>query len=186
MRKIWFALFFVIMVTCIGFIIYLSPYTISNNETQLEDIILRFINRPTAIAYNIDIKQELNLDNKKHVLYTIDNEMGEAELTRGINNKYKMEFVSYGSSLFKCDVRKTNKGKYIFLQGKNVDNEIAYVNVQSGSDEYRIDIPQQEFFVVSCPVPIDTQLGFVAANTIKFFNNNDANITNEMLEIILK
>ncbi|MCB2356917.1 hypothetical protein [Clostridium estertheticum] len=164
---------------------YSRVYTLTDNKTQLKDNILQFSNRPSAIYNNIDIKEELNLDNKKYILYIIDNTLGNAELTKGLNNKYKIETTGSGSSYFFIpEIYKTNKGKYLILKGKNPDMKIVYAKVLVDNKEYRINIPKKTYFLVYCAVPIKTQIVYPDANNLKLYNKNDVDITNEMMKIL--
>lgn len=186
MRKLLFVLLSGLIVACIGFVLYSAKYTVINDKKQLEDNIIRFINRPSVVANNIDIKQELNLDNKKYVLFVINNSLGEAELTKGFNNKYKIETTGYGSGFYRDEINKTNRGKYLIISGKNYENKIAYIKILLDDKEYKISIPKQEYFIVNCAVPIETQQEFVGGNSIKFYNNNDIDITEEMSKVLFQ
>ena len=164
---------------------YSRLYTLTDNKTQLKDNILQFSNRPSTIYNNIDIKQELNLDNKKYILYIIDNTLGYAELTKGLNNKYKIETTGSGSSYFFIpEIYKTNKGKYLILKGKNPDMKIVYTKVTLENKEYKISIPKQAYFMVYCAVPIKTQIVYPDTNNLKLYNKNDVDITNEIMKIL--
>jgi hypothetical protein len=164
---------------------YSRVYTLTDNKAQLKDNILQFSNRPSKIYNNIDIKEELNLDNKKYILYIIDNTLGNAELTKGFNNKYKIETIGSGSSyLFIPEIYKTNKGKYLILKGKNPDMKIVYAKVSVDNKEYRISIPKKTYFLVYCAVPIKTEIIYPDANNLKLYNNDDVDITNEMMKIL--
>lgn len=184
LRRLWLPLLCVTVVMCIGFILFSKTYTITNGRTQLEDNILGFINRNTVVIKNIDIKQELNLDNKKYVLFTIKDGLGEAELTNDFNNKYKIESAGYGSAFFRYDIMKTNKGKYLILEGKNYDNKISYTKVLLDNREYKIIIPQQKYFIVYCSVPIETQKVFLEPKNLKFYSSKDIDITKEMFGLL--
>lgn len=186
MRELRLTLVGGIIVICIGVALYSKAYAITNNKTQLMDNILRFINRPTVVANNIDIKQELNIDNKKYVLFIINKNLGEAELTKGFNNKYKIETAGYGSGFYRDEINKTNRGKYLIISGKNYENKISYIKILLDGKEYKISIPKQEYFIVNCAVPIKTQQEFVGGNSIKFYNNNDIDITEEMSKILFQ
>ncbi len=186
MKKLFSTLSYFLIIACIVFISYSTTYRITDNKKQLENNILQFINRPTVIYNNIDIKQELNLDNKKYILFVINNTLGGAELTKGLNNKYKIEFIRHGSSYFRHEINKTNKGKYLIIKGKNYDLKIAYAKALLDNKEYKISIPQQEYFMVYCPVPIETQRVNLAYNYIKLFNKNDVDITDEMFKVLFQ
>jgi hypothetical protein len=143
MIKKIFALLSLIVVICISFISYSHTYKITEDKGQMKSNIIQFLNRPTVIYKNIDIKQELNIDNKKYILLLNDNILGDAELTKGINNKYKIYSVGSGIGYFRDQVYKTNKGKYFIVEGKNYNKKIAYIKILLDNKEYKISIPQQ-------------------------------------------
>ncbi|WP_298844294.1 hypothetical protein [Clostridium sp.] len=171
------------IIICIVFS-YSMVYTLTDNKTQLKNNILQFSNRPSIIYKTIDIKEELNLDNKKYILYIIDNTLGNAELTKGLNNKYKIETTGSGSNFFIPEIYKTNKGKYLILKGKNPDMKIVYAKVSVDNKEYRINIPKKTYFLVYCAVPSKTQIVYPDANNLRLYNNNDVDITNKMMKIL--
>jgi hypothetical protein len=159
---------------------YLTSYTIKPEKTQLEDAILKRINRPTTITTDLDIKQVLNLDNKKYVFLAFRGYEGEAEFTLGINKKYKIGGVGYGTSAFRNDIIKTNKGKYIITICKNINNDIQYEKVCIDNRIYKMDIPQEEYVIAYCKVPKDTPVDFVNFENIKFYNKDNLDITQEV------
>jgi hypothetical protein len=179
MKKSIFASLGIIIIVCIVFISYSRIYTITDNKRQLEDNITQFSKRPTTIANNIDIKQELNLDNKKYILFMTNNTLGDAELTKGLNSKYKIEAIGGGGASFRYKIYKTNKGKYLILKGKNPNTKITYTKVTLENKEYKISIPQQEYFIVYCTVPSETQSIYPKTKNIKFYDKNDIDITDE-------
>lgn len=182
MRKLFKFLLFVIVIVCIGFAYYSKTYAIKNDKEVIKNRLIQFINRSTVIANNIDIKQELNIDNKKFVFFVINDTLGDSELTKGINNKYKINTTGYGGGPFRDEIIKTNRGKYLILKGKNFDNKISYVRVLLENKEYKINIPKQEYYMVYCSVPSETQMTFLDINRIKFYNKNDADITVEIFK----
>lgn len=186
MKKVTFPLFEVLIILCLGLFFYSGTYTIRNDRKQISENILLFINRGTAVANNIDMKQELDIDNKKIVLFIINNNLGRAELGKGFNNKYKVESVGYGSGFLKHEIIKTNKGKHLILRGKNYNTKIAYVKVLLDNEEYKISIPQQEYFIVECEVPIETQGKYLDLNNIGFYDSNDIDITDETFKVLLQ
>lgn len=182
MMKFFKSLLFVIVIICIGIAYYSKTYAIKSDKEVIKNHLIQFINRPTVIANSIDIKQELNIDNKKFVFFVINDTLGDAELTKGINNKYKIDTTGYGSGSFRDEIIKTNKGKYLILKGKNYDNKIAYVRVLLENKEYKITIPQQGYYMVYCSVPSETERTFLDINSIKFYNKNDADISAEIIK----
>ncbi|MBX4272042.1 hypothetical protein [Clostridium estertheticum] len=188
MRKKIFIVFLCVLII-VGIVFsYSRTYKISDNKNQLEYTIKQFINRPTVIYKNIDIKQELNINNKKYILLLIDNLLGDAELTKGINNKYKIESAGTVQS-FSQEIYKTNTDKYLIVKGKNPDMKISYLKITLNNKEYKVIIPHQEYYIAYCELPIKTvgtQLVYPDINTMKLYNKNDVDITNEMTKILFQ
>lgn len=182
MRRLFKSLLFVIVIVFIGFAYCSKTYAIKNDKEVIKNRLIQFINRPTVIANNIDINQELNIDNKKFVSFIINDTLGDAKLTKGINNKYKIDTAGYGGTSFRGEIIKTNKGKYLILKGKNYDNKISYVRVLLENKEYKINIPKQEYYMVYCSVPSETEMTSLDINSIKFYNENEADITVEIFK----
>lgn len=162
-----------------------DTYSITDDRVRLEDNIKKFINRPGIVTNYIDIKQSINIDNKKYTLFVFDGTLGCAELTKGFNNKYKIEFVGYGSSSFRYRIHKTNKAKYLIIEGRNYYFKINYVKILLDNKEYRIDIPQQEYFLAYCKVSNETQTIFPDINNFKLYDKNNVDITDESFKILL-
>lgn len=87
---------------------------------------------------------------KKYDFFLINNKLSDAELTKGINNKYKINRVGYGSGSLRDEISKTNKGKYLILKGKNPDNKIAYIKVLLDDKEYRVSVTEKAYYMVYC------------------------------------
>ena len=180
------ALITIAIIAAIILVSYSKKYTITDNKEQLEDNIKQFINRPDIVTDNIEIKQELNLDNKKYVLFMINNSLGMAEVTKGFNNKYKIDFTEYGGGYFRDRVIDTNKGKYLTLAGKNYNMKIAYSKVLFEGKEYKISIPQQEYFISYSAVPIETISTFPATQDIKLYDKDGTDITDDMFKVLFQ
>ncbi|UZW14452.1 hypothetical protein OSC52_00995 [Clostridium pasteurianum] len=185
MKKIFFTLLSALMIFCAIYIIYVSPYTIIDNKKQLEVNVKNFINKSTVFVENIQIIQELNLDNKKLILFlTNDNLLGDGELTKGINNKYKIEEVGYSNNQFMNHVIKTDKKSYVILEGKNYNNKITYAKVLLDGNQYKVNIPQQSYFIVYCEIPsVKTKITRISMDNIKLYDKKNIDITNEMFKI---
>lgn len=184
-KKIYYTLVILVLIYG-GFSLYYRPYTIADNKMQLEESIVKIINRPVVITDKVEIKQELNLHNKKFVLFSYGNKLANVELIKGINNKYKIEGVELNDNYFQDDIRTTSDGKYLILEGKNYNSKIAYVRVLLDSNEYKINIPQQEYFITYCKVPMGTERTFIGVGNLKIYNSQDVDITEEMNKILFK
>ncbi|MPM64000.1 hypothetical protein SDC9_110885 [bioreactor metagenome] len=184
-KKIYYILIILVFIYG-GFSLYSRPYTIADDKKQLEASIVKFINRPIVITENVEIKQELNLHNKKFVLFSYNNKLASVELIKGLNNKYKIEKAELTDKYFYDEIRTTNDGKYLILKGKNYNSKIAYVRVLLDNNEYKIDIPQQEYFITYCKVPMETEKSFIEVGILKIYNSEDIDITEEMNKTLVK
>ncbi|MGH4119356.1 hypothetical protein [Clostridium sp.] len=69
--------------------------------------------------------------------------------------------------------------------GKNPNMKIAYTKVTLENKEYKISIPQQEYFIAYCTVPNETQSIYPETRNIKFYDKNDIDITDETFKVLL-
>lgn len=184
-KKIYYILIILVLIYG-GFSLYSKPYIIAEDKKQLEENIVKFINRPIVITDKIEIKQELNLHNKKFVLFLYNNKLANVELIKGLNNKYKIEKAELTDKYFYDEIRTTSDGKYLILKGENNNSKIAYVRVLLDNNEYKIDIPQQAYFITYCKVPMKTEKTFIGAGNLKIYNSEDIDITNEMKKVLVK
>ena len=175
MKKLFFTILFMIIIVFIVFISYLKTYTVTENKKQLEDSVKQCADTTALPSDSIDIKQQLNLDNKKYIIFTVNNNLfGDAEFTKGFNNKYKIERTGWNNNYFKYGIYKTNKGKYLILKGDNYDMKISYAKVLLNNKEYKINIPQQEYYIAYCEVPYEAKSNHPHINNIKMYDANDA------------
>ena len=158
---------------------YSNQFTISDDIYQLQENIKSFINRQSNITNSVDIKQSVEIDNKKYALFIINDSMGFAVLTKGFNNKYKIYSAEYGSSgLFRGYIYKTNKDKYLIIYGKNDKMKINYVKVYLENKEYKINVPKEDYYLVYSKVPDEIKITFPDINNYKFYDANDDKIIN--------
>lgn len=162
---------------------YSITYKIVDNKIEIEDNILKFINKPTQRYDYVDIKQDINIDNKKYILYTTTGKIGFAELVKGPNNKYKIAYTEHNNNFINEKVIETNRGKYIVLIGKNPDKEIEYSEVILEFNNYEIKIPDEEYFIVSSKIKDDTQSILIDPNNVKLFDTNGTDISHISFEV---
>ncbi len=137
---------------------YGRKYPIEDDLDQIGTCILSYINRPTIIYDDIDIKETLDIDNKKYILFTLDNTIGFSEFIKGYNHKYKYYVASHGgSNLFGGRVYETNKGKYIVIYGKNQGIKYKSVTVTLDNKKYKFELPQKEYYIIHYSVPRKTK-----------------------------
>lgn len=174
--------------TIVIIVLYSKTYSVSDNKKELEDNLKSFINRPTVEVNNVDIKRELNLDNKKYIVLLMDNDIGYSELTKGINNKYKIEYVGGEDGIFIENIynEKENKQKYIIARGKNYDMKIAYMKMKVNNQEYKIHIPHEKYFLTYVKLQEKTDLVDFDIAGLRIFDKNDNDITDEVIEHVYR
>jgi hypothetical protein len=165
----------IVIIILIIITIYCSRYHIEDNKVELKESIKKITNISTD---EITVLQELYIDNKMYLLLKINGGLGEVELTKGINNKYKIENVSHGTNIFRHNIIETNKGKYLILSGENIEMKINYINVYLDDKEYTINIPQNDkYYIAYCKVPNEIKDNYIEINKVKFFDSDGIDIT---------
>lgn len=82
------------------------------------------------------------------MLFTLNSQLGDAELKKGLNKRYKVEFVGYGTNIFQNQVTPTNKGQYLWVMGKNYNGEIKRIVLRLDGKDFNFDIPgNKEYFI---------------------------------------
>lgn len=179
MKKRFWIISCCLLILIITVVMYNRTYFITNDNKELKHNILNFVNRQTVIAKDIDIKKSVDIDNKKYVLYSTLDFLGYTELEKGLNNKYKINAAQYGTPpeiIFR--VEQTNKSKYFIIYGKNYDMKIAYIKTSFEDKEYKIEIPQEEYFIAYCPVSKDVQ--GIMPNKFEEYDKDNNDITDEI------
>ena len=187
----------IIILCIIGYvIIYNSTYSISdNNKAEIQNALMKSINTPTVITKNLEIKQSVNIDNKKYVIYMNTNVignfkfLGDGELVKGRNNKYKVNLAGYAgqSTYLQNKIVETNKGNYLIVYGENYNKRISYATVKLMNDrDYYVKIPNQEYFIAYCSVPKEVKAEFPYSKEMKLYDKDNKDITKEINDVIGK
>lgn len=184
MKKILIILLTTVTILVLGYVLYSAPYTIKDNKDDLSNSILNFnnINKRTPFKV-ININQELDIDNKKYVLCSVDDSLSFTELSKGINNKYKIEYTEDGLTLCSCTVTQTNKAKYLLLRLSNINTEIKYAKILLDNTEYTIDFPKNSYMTY-CKLTSNTEATHLETENIRFFNDDDVEITDKIFETL--
>jgi hypothetical protein len=190
----------IIIICIIGYFInYNATYSITDNKVDIQNSLMQFINRPHGTVYtkNLQLEQAVNIDNKKYVLFMNTNVignfkfLGNGELIKGRNGKYKVDSASYGgqSTYLQDEIVENDKGKYLIIYGENYDKKIAYATVKLMSDRdyyFKIKIPNQEYFIAYCDVPKEFTTEFSYSKEMKLYDKDSKDITNEIYHVIDK
>lgn len=187
-KLFWGLIICVVAIVCIEFISYSIEYRIQDDRKQLRLSIMNC--GDSELIGNVgelpEIKKNLNLDDKKFVFCTFSDSTGYAELAKGVNNKYKIISQGRGENYIDNRIFETNGRKYLIFWGKNPHIKISYASVELEGNKHKVIIPQEEYYMAYCEVPIKTQSQFVNIENIKLFDANDVDVTNEMFGALLK
>lgn len=183
MKKAIVIFIIILGVLGIAYMGYAKKYSIEGDVKELEKEMIEFSNTNKTKPYNsLKIIEQLNIDNKKYVFFTVDDDLGFAALTKGINNKYKIEFGEFGKDLCYCHIVETNEGKYFILLVDNYNNEIEYSKVTIDDLEYTINL-QGKGYMSYINIPKNTERTHLETENIKLFNSNNEDITEEIFEL---
>lgn len=100
-----------------------------------------------------------DVDNKRIVLFQRGSEIGESMLTKGPNNKYRLDSSGYGTNVVRYRILNTNKGQYVKFVGKN-SSSISRILSFVDEERYYIDIPEGEYFISYKPLTKKTSSSF--------------------------
>jgi uncharacterized membrane protein YdbT with pleckstrin-like domain len=115
-------------------------FTITDDEMAISKSISKLAEA------SVQIKQIKNIDNKKIVLFTIGDEIGESEFTKGPNSKLKIESAGHGSDNVRIRVMTTSEGQYIRALGKNKQN-LKKLVIYMDEVKKQLEVPDGEYFV---------------------------------------
>jgi len=111
----------------------------------------------SRLQKRIDIQKNIDIDNKKIVLFTLKESnnlrIGTAEYSMTKSKKLSYEYAGYGTADIRERVIHTDKGTYFMLAGYSLD-KIETVIIYIDGKEYRIRPNQAEGFYLEI-VPIE-------------------------------
>lgn len=146
---------------------YSFTYDTIDNKKQIEDKI-----KELTSYNNINIEQEINVDNKKYILYSVQSIIGYVEFTKGFNNRFKVESGSSGTNSIICLIISTNKSRYLLIGGKNYNKEIANIAFSIDENEYKIPIEEEKFFLTCSDVSKNIEISNYDKYKVKFYEMN--------------
>jgi len=125
-----------------------SGYEIESDEKSIDQAIESLINQTNKEKQQIDIRTSKDIANKKVVLFSIGEKLGDSEFTEGRNGKYKIESAGHGTNWVLERVIHTNEGTYYRVAGKK-DN-IGRIKAFISENVCDIQIPEQEYYIEFC------------------------------------
>lgn len=171
--------FFVIsicLVICFLLFIMINSFFVTNNDNDTGKIIQDFIKTNSKI----EIKEIKTFDNVKIVLFSFENDLGQAELTKKWGNFYKIMRANYGGNFIKFSKCKTTDGTYLIVYGQNYNDKIDYITIPFHGVEYKINVPQNKCFLNYYPVEFKDQETLPLFSEIKFYNNENKDVSEEV------
>lgn len=155
-KKIIIIFSLIIFTFTVSAISYSLIYCVKNNPESIEKNIKSFPNDNKSKVKNVTIQQTALINNKMYVLYTFNNKLAYAELTKGINHNYKINYLEYSSDAMLSEIIKTNKGKYFICFGKNIQLNIHHLKVIVNKNQYIYIIKNKKYYIEYHTVPPST------------------------------
>lgn len=174
----------IVIIFCLLILIwsYNSIYNTKNNSYNIEKNVEGFINKSLEDAKNkssVHIMDSIIIDNKKFIVFSNNGALGFGELSKGINNKYKIIYTSYTNSVFNIFLCKTNKSEYLIVVGKNnYSKKISNMQLIYKGKEYIIAIPQKDYYISYFNT--HGQIESAIYDSVVLFNNKNIDITNDI------
>lgn len=124
-----------------------------------------------------EVLTSIEVDNKKYVMFSADENKGIATFRRGISGKYLEEGSSFSSNQFQYEFGE----KYFLLGGRNEDLKIASASVQHGEKIYSMDIPAEEYFISYVAVDSNVWEELVRhPDNLRFYNKENIDISEQI------
>jgi hypothetical protein len=128
-------------------VIITKEFTVTSNIQSIEESIEGFLSTKNINGL-INIHKVTDIDNKKLVVFELNNNIGEAEFIRGINGKYKILSTGYGTNFIRRRILKTNKARYLTIIGRNYNKKIKRIDLVLENNNYTFSIPvEDEYFI---------------------------------------
>jgi hypothetical protein len=157
---------------------YYKTYSIDDDRQAIINKIQMATSKFKQAPDHIDLKQTVDIENEKQILFVSDKfeGIGKAVLTMGLNGKLKIVGISWGDSFFDYQEKKIKNRNYLVAYGKNYDRKFEYLKVGLDGKEYKIDIPDQDYFIVFSRVSENSK-SISSSSTINIYGKGDEDLT---------
>ncbi|QAA33692.1 hypothetical protein [Clostridium manihotivorum] len=160
------------------------------SEDKIKGDIPSYVGHGLLSKSDIEIKKRLEIGEVKYILFEANKKIGDAEVIHGINANgdeyYSLDSVGYNNNYFFSTVVSNKSDKYIIVEGKNFDKKIAYIECTLDNVEYKIHIPKEDYFIESAKINGQIDASDKNCNNIKFYDDNDIDITNNVSKELFK
>ncbi len=159
------------LVICVLFVStrYIKPYytyKVEDDENAIAQSISQMVKLPVQIRLMEDA------DDKKIVLFTIESQIGEAELTKGPNHKYKLDFTGHGTNEIRPRIMETGKGQYVRILGRNTEGISKILTLIDG-EKYELAVQEGDFFIAISPLTGSTDSKFPSGSVLYDSQGNE-------------
>jgi hypothetical protein len=157
---------------------YAKTYSITDDRQAIISKIQTATSKFKPVLDHIDLKQIVDIENEKHVLFVSDkfDGIGNAVLTKGLNGKFKIHGISWGGNLFEYHVNEIKNNKYLVAYGRNYDRKIEYIKAILEGKAYRVEVPNQDYFIVFSSVSGNSKITS-SYSTINIYGKSGKDLT---------
>ncbi|OBZ18152.1 hypothetical protein A8L34_00760 [Bacillus sp. FJAT-27264] len=165
-KMIYFSLLLIVL--CIGYSLhYFNQYHIDDSNVSIQSNLNNWLNRGNREQINANLIEvvRLNDSNSYIVLFQLENDdIGYSQLIKGLNGKFKIELVGYGTNVVSYEDIRTNEGVYGILLGKNPSLKINHIFTKLIHEEFNFttDVSKDELFVKYEKLPSELRETFPA------------------------
>lgn len=156
-------------------------YPIKPDNSNLKKHILEWANRNNRNneipKKDVQILDWMDFENRRHASILLEGQLGEVRLIKGINGRYMIESSGHGTGNFRYRVEEGKKEKHFIFAGKNTDLLINKISFILEGEEYTINVPKQEYFMVAFEVNNNIESIFPEAETLRFYDDMGKDIT---------
>lgn len=151
----------------------------------LKENIEVFINKSTINKEDVDIKATNVAGKVRYVLYTSKGFMGDAELLRGPNGKYKIKsagiapnYIRYRTGeIYHKDDGKRYKTECIIFMVKNVNMRIHHLVIKTSNGSFKPTVPKEYSIILEPRRDKNEKI-----ISIRAYDSNDVDITDEVFK----
>lgn len=153
-----------------------SKYVIENSVESIELGIENHLNSSDKDStHDIQIVNTIDLDNKKFVMFSLENKLGFAEISTGENDLLGVDYASLGDSPVKLNVTSTDQGRYLIAFGRNFVEKISHLKVTIDTQDITLSVPKEEFFIAY--TKLDKNIATDSTSTVNMYDSFGREIT---------
>lgn len=169
----------IILIVGISGVAYLRTYNIYDNGEGLKVAITKFLDKSREKDI-IEIRNSCNIDNKKYILFTINDNLANSILLEGVNKKYKIDSIEIFKSNIQFQIEKSKNKKYLIVYGINKDEIIDTMELNVNYTSYKMKVPKEKYFIMYKDISKELENESIKLDNIKFYSSNGIDITKQV------